>query len=237
MLFAASFAWGQESRKPPRESVRPSLVIKLMKNPRWIGNCLELDFQRTNISNSPVFLNRMNEGIRIYASVREATDALGQGSGETRILVYGWTDAVSEPIELAPGGKKRNTVCIAETFPVKPTGKETLRQVRVQGTLRIVAEYATPTWKTTYQPQGGGREAYFRTIDKSGHWPFTEVELKVPVPCSNVADASDCSSPPEIFYGEHDVHTIEVEPPPDIEIQRLQPPMPPNDLPTPAKPQ
>jgi hypothetical protein len=208
-----------------------------MKKPRWTGSCLELDFQRTNLSNSPVFLNGMNEGIKIYSAVRDATNALGQGSGEAWMLVYGWTDLVSEAIELAPGKKKRNTVCIAETFPVKPTGKATFRQVRVQGTLRIVAEYATPTWKTTYQPQGGGREAYFRTIDKSGHWPFTEVELKVPVPCSNVADASDCSSPPGIFFGEHDVHTIEVEPPSDIECQRLQPPMLPNNLPTSHKPQ
>ena len=57
--------------------------------------------------------------------------------------------------------------------PVKETGKATLRQVRVQGKLRIVAEYETP------------------------------------------GDTS-CLSPPPIFSGEHDVYTIELEPPPEI---------------------
>jgi hypothetical protein len=80
-------------------------------------------------------------GVKIYSSVRDATKALGQGSGEAWMLVYGWTDVVSEPIELVPGAKEQDALCIAETFPVKQTGKETFRQVRVQGTLRVVAEY------------------------------------------------------------------------------------------------
>ena len=153
------------------------------------------------------------------------------------MLVYGWTDVVSEPIELVPGGKKQNTLCIAETFPVKQTGKEAFRQVRLQGGLRVVAAYEIPTWKTVHQPQGGGKGAYVRTVDKSGHWTFSEVLLDVPVPCPNGTDASDCSSPPEIFAGEHDVHEIEPEPPPEIEIKPQQPPTFFPDRPTPPKPQ
>lgn len=46
------------------------------------------------------------------------------------LTAYGWTDVVvSEPIKLVPGARKQNTLCIAETFPVKETGDEILRQV------------------------------------------------------------------------------------------------------------
>jgi hypothetical protein len=237
ILFAFSFAWAQESRKSPSELSPASLELKLINSPRWTGNCLELDFERANVSNSPVLLNKVYEGLKIYSSVRDVTNALGQGSGESWMLVYGWTDVVSEPIEFAPGKKKRTALCIADTFPVKPTGKETFRQVRLQGTLRVVAEYEIPTWKGIYHPQLGGRETYVRTIDKSGHWTLGEIVMKVPVPCPNGADVSDCSSPPEIFAGEHDVHTIEPEPAPEIEFQPQQPAMFPIDRPIPPKPQ
>lgn len=165
ILVVSSLAWGQESRKPSSESAAPSLELKLIKGPRWTGNCLKLSFQRTNVSKSSIFLNPTYGGIKIYSSVRDATNALGQGSGEAWMLVYGWTDVVSKPIELVPGAKKQNTLCIAETFAVKQAGKETFRQVRVQGTLRVVAEYEIPTWKTIHQPQGGGKGAYVRTVD------------------------------------------------------------------------
>lgn len=236
ILVVGSLACGQESRKPSSESGPPSLELKLIKGPRWMGNCLELSFQRTNVSKSPIFLNATYEGVKIYSSVRDASNTVGQGPGEAWMLVYGWTDVVSEPIELVPGGKKQNTLCIAETFPVKQTGKETLRQVRVQGKLRVVAEYEIPTWKTIDQSLGDGRRAYVRTVDKSGHWTFSEVVLEVPVPCPNGTNTSNCLSPPEIFSGEHDVHTIEPEPPPDIAIKPPQPPIFPVDRPTPPKP-
>jgi hypothetical protein len=190
-----------------------------------MGNCVELSFQRTNVSKSSVFLDATYEGVKIYSSVRDATNAVGQGSREAWMLVYGWTDVVSQPIELVPGGKKQNTLCVAETFPVKQTGKETLRQVRVQGKLRVVAAYEIPTWKTIDQPRGGGRRSYVRTVDKSGHWILSEVVLEVPVPCPNGINTSNCLSPPEIFSGEHNVHTIEPESPPDIGVKPLQPPI------------
>jgi len=150
--------------------------------------------------------------------------------------VFGFA-VVSEPIELVPGAKKQNAPCIAQTFPVKQTGKDTFREVRVQGKLRVVAEYEIPPWKTIHQPLGGGKGAYVRTVDKSGHWTFREVALEVPVPCPKGTDTSDCPSPPEIFAGEHDVHTIEPGPPPEIEMKPQQPPMLPIDRPIPPQPQ
>ena len=239
ILVATSFAWGQESRKASNESGPPSLELKLVKSPRWTGNCLELDFQRRNVSKSPIFLNPTYGGVKIYLSVRDATKVVGEGSGESWMLVYGWTDVVSEAIELGPGKKQQDIVCIAETFAVKRAGKETFRQVRVQGTLRIVGEYEIPTWKTIYRPQGDGREDCVRTVDKSDRWTFREVVLETPVPCPNGTDASDCFSPSEILAGEHDIHTIEPESPPEIETEplQLQAPIFPVDRPIPPRPQ
>lgn len=152
------------------------------------------------------------------------------------MLVYGWTDVVSEPIKLAPGARRRNTLCIAETFPVKETAKEILRQVRVQGKLRIVAGYEIPTWGIIDQPQGKGRRTYVRMSDNSNHRTFGEVALEIPIPCPNGIGTSDCLSSPQIFPGEHDVHAFELEPPPAIEIQPPPLPILPIDSPRPPKP-
>jgi hypothetical protein len=74
-------------------------------------------------------------------------------------------------------------------------------------------------------PEGDGRRSYVRTVDKSGHWTLSEVMLEVQIPCPNGTDTSDCLSPPEIFSGEHDVHMIEPEPPPDIRNELPQAPI------------
>ena len=200
-----------------------------------MSNCLELSFQRTNISKSSIFVNSIYDGVKVFSSVRDTSNTGGQGGGETWMLVYGWTDVVSEPIELAAGGKKRNTVCIDRTFPVKQTGN-TLREVRVQGKLRIVAEYEIPTWSTIDFPEGDGRRSYIQTADKSGPWTFSKVVLEVPIPCPHDADTPNCLSPAEIFSGEDDIHTIEPEPPPDIGTKPAYSPIFPIGRPTPPKP-
>ena len=235
-LLLVSLACGQESAKQTGQPGPPPLELKLTKSPLWKGNCLELSVQRTNLSKSSIFLDATYEGIRVYSSVSDATNTLGQGPGEAWMLVYGWTDVVSEPIELAPGARRQNTLCIAEAFPVKETGKEILRQVRVQGKLRIVAGYEIPTWRTIDQPQGKGRRTYVRMADNSNHWTFGEVVLGIPIPCPNGIGPSDCLSPRQIFPGEHNIHTFELEPPLAIEIQ--PPPLPifPIDSPPPSKP-
>ena len=236
IFFVSSLACGQEPTKPTSQSGPAPLELKLTKGPLWKGKCLELSVQRTNLSKFSIFLDATYEGIKVYSSVSDATNTLGQGPGEAWMLVYGWTDVVSKPIELAPGARRQNTLCIAETFPVKETGKEILRQVRVQGKLRIAAGYEIPTWRIIDQPQGKGRRTYVRMADNSNHWTFGEVVLETLIPCPNGIGTNDCLSPPQIFPGEHDVHTFELEPPPAIEIQPPPLPILPIDSPPPPKP-
>ncbi len=236
IFFVSSLVCGQEPTKPTSQSGPAPLELKLTKGPLWKGNCLELSVQRTNLSKFSFFLDAAYEGIKVYSSVSDASNTLGQGPGEAWMLVYGWTDAVSEPIKLVPGARRQNTVCIAETFPAKETGKEILRRVRVQGKLRIVAGYEIPTSRIIDQPQGKGRRTYVRMADNSNHWTFGEVVLEIPIPCPNGIGMSDCLSPPQIFPGEHDVHTFELEPLPAIEIQPPPLPMLPIDSPRPPQP-
>lgn len=236
IFFVSSLACGQEPAKQTSQSGPAPLELKLTKGPLWKGNCLELSVQRTNHSQLSISLDATFEGIKIYSSVSDATNALGQGPGQAWMLVYGWTDVVSEPIKLAPEARRQNTLCIAETFPVKETGKEILRQVHVQGKLRIVAVYKIPTWRIIDQPQGKERRAYVRMADNSNLWTFGEVVLEVPVPCPNGIGTSDCLSPPQIFPGEHGVHTFELEHPPAIEIQPPPQPILPIESPSPPKP-
>jgi hypothetical protein len=236
ILFISSLACGQEPARTTSQAGPPPLELKLTKGPMWKGTCLELSIQLTNVSKSSIFLDAMYQGTKVYSSVSDPTNTLGQGAGEAWMLLYGWTDVVSEPIELAPRTRRRNTLCVAETFPVKEAGKETLRQVRVQGRLRIVAGYEIPTWKIVDQSQGNGRRAYVRVVDKSSRWKFGEALLEVPIPCPKGIGTSECLSSPEIFPGEHDIHKIGLEPPPAIEIQPPPPPIFPIGHPLAPKP-
>jgi hypothetical protein len=237
LLFVSALACGQEPAKPAGRSSLAPLELKLIKGPQWKGGCLELTIQRTNLSQSSIFLDATYEDIEVYSSVSIASKTIGRGPGEKWLLVYGWTDVVvSEPLKLAPGARRQNTLCIAETFPVKETGNEILRQVRVQGKLRIVASYGFPTLRIVDQPQRQGRRSYVRTADSSSRWTFRETALEIPVPCPSGLGTSDCLSPAQIFPGEHDVHMVEVGPSPVIEVQLPSPPMLPIDSPAPPKP-
>jgi hypothetical protein len=236
IFLVSSLASGQEPTKPTSQPGPAPLELKLTKTPVWKGNCLELSVQRTNLSKFSVFLDGTYEGIKVYASVSDSTNTLGQGPGEAWMLIYGWTNAASESIKLVPAARRQNILCIAETFPVKETGKEILREVRVQGKLRIVAGYEIPTWRIIDQSQGKGRRTYVRMFDNSKRWTLGEVVLEIPIPCSSGIGTSDCFTPPQVFPGEHDVHTFELEPPPEIEIQPPSLPRLPIDSPPPPRP-
>lgn len=235
MLVVSSLVCGQESTKSTSRSDPLPLEVKVTKGPLWKDTCLKLSLQLKDRSEFSIFLESMYKGIKIYSSVSDATNTLGQGSGEAWMLVYGWTDVVLEPIVLAPGARRRIALCIAETFPVKETGKATLRRVRMQGKLRIVAEYFIPAQRIIHQPRGKGKGAYVLVPDVLAGGTPGDVVLEITVPCRNGIGTSDCFSPPPIFPGEHDVHTIELEPPPAIEIQPLVPPIFPIDRPLPPK--
>jgi hypothetical protein len=236
-VVVSSPTCGQETTEAKGQSGPPPVELKLTKAPLWKDNCLELSVQRTNLSKSAVFLDATySEGLKIYSSVNDAANALGQGAGEAWMLVYGWTDVVPEPVKLGPGARRRSTLCIPTTFPVKESGKEIPRQVRVQGKLRIVAEYEIPARRLIHQPLGKGKGAYVLVPDISSRGTFGEVIIEMAVPCPNGTGPSDCLSPPPIFPGELDVHTIELEPPHLIEIQPPALPIFPTDRPLPPKP-
>jgi hypothetical protein len=236
-LVVSSPACGQKSTEAKSQSGPPPVELKLTKTPRWKDNCLEVSVQRTNLSKSSVFFDATySDGLKIYSSVNDAANTLGQGAGEAWMLVYGWTDVVREPIKLGPGARRRSTLCIPATFPVNESGKEILRQVRVQGKLRIVAEYEIPALRLIHQRLGKGKGAYVLVPDISSRGTFGEVVIEMAVPCPNGTGSSDCLSPPPIFLGEHDVHTIELEPPHLIEIQPPAIPIFPTDRPPPPKP-
>lgn len=224
MFFVSSLAFGQEPTRPTSQSSPAPLELKLTNGPMWKDNCLELRVQRTNLSKFSIFLDAMFEGIKVYSSVSDATKTVGRGPEKAWMLVYGWTDVVSDPIELAPGARRQKTLCIAETFPVKQSGKERLRQVRVQGRIRIVAGYEIAHWRIIDQPRAKWRRAYNRKAGNSNHWTLGEVVLEIPIPCPNGIATSDCVSLAQIFPDEHDVYTFELEPP-EIDIQLPPPPI------------
>ena len=235
MLVVSSLVCGQASAKSTSRSGASALEVKVTKGPLWKDTCLRLSLQLTNRSESSIFLGATYEGIKIYASVSDATNSLGQGSRDAWMLVYGWTVGVSEPISLAPGVKRQLALCIAETFPVKKTGKATLRLVRMQGKLRLVAEYEIPARRIIHHPLAKGKGVYVLVPDISSRGTLGEVVVEMAVPCPNGTGPSDCLSPPRIFPGEHDVHTIELEPPPSIEFQPPALPIFPIDRPLPSK--
>jgi hypothetical protein len=236
VLVVSSLACGQARTNSTSRSGSSPLEVKVTNSPLWSDTCLILTLQLTNGSESSILLDGMYEGVKIYSSVIDPTNTLGQGTGQAWMLVYGWTDVVSEPITLAPGASRQLALCIGETFPVKETGKATLRQVRVKGKLRIVAEYEIQAQRIIHRPLGKGKGEYILVPDALNRGTFGEVVLEITVPCPNGTGDTSCLSPPPIFSGEHDVYTIELEPPPAIEIQPPALPIFPIDRPLPPKP-
>jgi len=239
LFLVSSFTYGQ---KPP-ETTGPSgsqpLEIRLTKPPSWKDNCLEVSIKRVNRSKSRISLlpSTPFEGVEIYSSVTDATNTLGQGVGEAWMLVYGQSDVFDPHAKsLPPGTEKQNTYCVGETFEVKETGKEEFRQVRLQGKLRMYAGYGqkAAVRKMNKQKQEKMTRTYLWKGNDSEGWTFGEVMLEIPIPCPNLAADGDCTTPPAIFSGEHDVWTIEMEPPPRIEVRppslptfAINPPPPP----------
>jgi hypothetical protein len=129
------------------------------------------------------------EGVEIYASVIQAKSTLELRGREAWFLVYGWSDVIhSEGKTLAPGGQTHNTYYIDEKFPVKDMVTNKIRQVRLQGRLRILAVFF-------------------------GRWGTGKASLEIQIPCPTGAVNTDCSSPPPVFPGEHDQWTVVPEAP------------------------
>jgi hypothetical protein len=203
-LVACVAASGQQ---PPTVTPDGSeiLEIRLTKPLTWGQGCLQVGIERVNRSTSPIVLPPTPfEGIRVYSSVADKSNSLGQGAGEAWVLVYGWTDVVyREPKTLEPGSAKQNTFCIRSSFPVKDRVMATTRQIALRGTLRIYAEY--------YQLPAGDKKEQAKN-DSAGR-TRSEVMLELPIPCSSGIDEAECSSPPPILPRETYFLTPVPEPP------------------------
>jgi hypothetical protein len=205
--FLSPLAEGQEFLRPDTAVIEP-LEIRLAKPPLWRDHCLEITVKRVNHSKRRIFFPPTAfEGVEIYSSVTQAKNALELGGPETWILVYGRTDAVGgEQRMLAPGSEDQKTYCVNETFPVRDTVTNERRQVRLQGRLRISADYEQ---KILHGKSGDERqtnkESGTRTkeLDSDG-WRSRTSTIEIQIPCRGNAVNPGCSSPPPIFSGERD---------------------------------
>jgi hypothetical protein len=204
LVLASPLAYGQKASEATSLSNSETLEIHLTKSPFWKNNCLWLSIGRVNHSKSPIFLPSF-EGILINLSVTDPTNALGRGSGEVWLPVYGPGDAISSDVtRLAPGKAKQDTYCLADTFPVVDSEKKTQRHVPLQGKLRLYASYylKDPNRQIGRQkseeaikpPPSGGKNA-----DRGDGG---RIMIEIPIPCPDGVDKAECTTPPPIFAGE-----------------------------------
>jgi len=225
LLLDFSLTYGQQPPAAASPSRSQPIEIRLTSPVSWKGNCLEISIKLVNHSKSPIFLDPTPfDGIRIYSSVTDTTNSLGQGAGQAWILVYGWSDVLYLGAKgLAPGTGRPNTYCIGDTFEVTERETEEFRQVRLQGRLRIVAGYEqkNPERKVTKRQQEKMTRTYLTKKNNSDSWTGGETMLEIPIPCPPGFGKADCISPPPIFQGEREVWgwRIEMEPPPVLEVE------------------
>lgn len=211
------------AQKPPASTIpsnSQSFQIRIAKAPLWQGNCLQVSIWLVNRSRFPVVLPHAPfDGIEAYASVNDPTNTLGQGAGEAWLLVYGWTDVIyrGEGSRVPRSGSQK-TFCIEETFPVRSEGKSALRQVRLQGKLRVYVNYVQKrAAENTCKRRGEGVTTPSPAkVGNSGGLINDRVMLEIQVPCPTRATSRDCTASPLIFPGEHDFWWIEPPEPPSL---------------------
>jgi hypothetical protein len=207
LLLACPFAYRQSTPTSNSQPISHPLEIHMVNPPRWKNYCLQVSISRTNRSQSPVFLPSF-AGVLIYSSVTDAINALGQGTGVAWLPVYGMSAIIDPSVtRLAPGGTKRSTYCISDTFPVVDSEKKMRRQVRLQGSLRIYASYyrEAPNWQISKQQHEEMAQTPPSTWKNADRWNGGRIMTEIPIPCPRRASKPDCTIPPPIFQGEHGV--------------------------------
>jgi hypothetical protein len=237
VLLPLTFA--QQPPAPVDASGASPLEIRLAKPLMWQGNYLQVSIRLINRSKYPVFLAPTPfEGIEAYSSVIDSTNALGQGTGEAWVMVYGWTDVIYlGPRSPIPRSGSEKSFSIWESFPIEGAEKGTARRVRVQGKLRVCVWYSQKLRgpKTSKHPEQT-KGTLGTKKNNSDNWSSGTAMLEIPIPCPSGVAETDCSSPPPIFQGEHEPRLFEPEPPPTIEVQPPALPDFPVKSPTPPKP-
>jgi hypothetical protein len=208
LVLAPSLDCAQQPPQPANPVTTQPLEVALADPPVWKDAWLRIDLRLVNHSEFPIFLPHTPfEGIEIYSSVTDSTNTLGQGIGEAWLLVYGWTDVFyrGKGSSVLGAAETQRTVWLSQTFPVKPTGKTATREVRMQGRLRIYVSYDQAL------SSAAKKNAVARVSGRA--------MLETPIPCAKSRDESDCTAPPPVFQGEHDVRTFEMQPPPELQIE------------------
>jgi hypothetical protein len=229
MLVISPFSYGQKPAAANRSSHSQPLEIRLTNPLFWKNGCLWVNIGLINHSKSTIYFSPSPfEGIEIYSSVTQAKSKAEPSGPLSWILVYGWSDVIEpEGKQLSAGRQEERTYCIGENFPVTDMLTGEIRQVHLQGRLRISAGYdrtvaqgrsgnchegetRLPQAGVPYHLSRGDHRTYFYPSDIlcSG-----QVTLEIPIPClAGVTDA-DCYAPPPIFSGEHDQWTFLPKPP------------------------
>lgn len=208
LLLLSPLVRGQEALR----SKGAALEIRLAKTPTWHDHYLEITIARLDHSKFRVFLPPTPfEGVEMYASVIHAMSTLELGGEESWILVYGRSDVTeSAGTSLAPASEEQNTYYVDDTFPVKDMVTNTIRQVRLQGRLRILAGYEQEVSKRKierHQQEDGTRTAPMKEpIQAAGS--SGQAVLEIQIPCPVGAANSECLSPPPVFPGEQDQWTV-----------------------------
>jgi hypothetical protein len=212
LLLVCPYAYGQAPATPDTQAISQPLTIRTDGPPRWKNHCLEIIVTRTNRSKSTIFLPSFG-GLLVYSSVTNASNTLGQGRGVAWFLVEGMSDIIDRSVtRLAPGQTRTDTYCIGDTFPVVDSAKKTRRQVRVQGSLRIYADYyrEAPNWQISKQQREEMAQTPPSQWKNYDRWNGGQVMAEIPIPCPADANKPDCTNPPPIFEGEHGVHIPDV---------------------------
>jgi len=193
LLLISSSSFDQETYLPRVSNPAP-VEIRLAESPSWQGNCLKVSLKLISRSKDPIFLlNQPFEGIEAYVSVMDSTNSLKRGVGEIWVQVYGWTD-VFYPGSGSPirGSMTNRTVCVEGTFPVRVTGKDALRDVPLQGRLRLYVSYGL-------RPPSRGANKLKHSVGST----LGTSMIEFPIPCRNLGNKDDCHSPAPVFPGEH----------------------------------
>jgi len=129
--------------------------------------------------------------------------------------VYGPGDVIFDDVtRFAPVKVKQDTYCLDDTFPVVDSGKQTRRQVHVQGKLRIIATYflEAPDWKISKRQREQMAKTDSSTWKNADRWNSGQIVIEFPIPCHEDAKKDECTIPPPVFAGEH-YYQFSVDPP------------------------
>jgi len=205
LLLICPFDYGQVPVAPNTDASSQPLAIRIGTPPQWKKHCLQISVTRANRSKLAIFLPSFG-GLLVYSSVTDASNTLGQGSGVAWFLVEGMSDIIDRSVSrLAPGRAKRDTYCIADAFPVVDSERKVRRQVRLQGTLRIYANYfrEAPDWQISKQQREEMAQTPPSQWKNYDRWNGGRVMIEIPIPCPTDANKPDCTIPPPLFQGEH----------------------------------